>query len=78
MSDNKSITVRVSGNLKQHIAPGTTVHNVRTVGEAVTQLNLPETGELMLLVNGRLAYWHTELKDGDILQLMPAISGGQS
>ena len=76
MSKNKSVTIKALGSLRQHVAPGTTVQNVQTVGEAVTQLNLPEIGEMMMLVNGRIAYWQTELDDGDTLQLLPTISGG--
>lgn len=49
---------------------------VRTVGEAVTRLGLPDLGELIMLVNGRPAHWHTELEDGDTLHLVPGISGG--
>ena len=78
MSGDKSIKIEAAGNLRQHIAPGATVYNVHTVGEAISQLNLPETGELLVLVNGRIAYWQTKLEDGDILKLVPAISGGRS
>ena len=76
MNNSKSITIQATGSLKQYVASETTVHNARTVGEAVSQLGLPEVGELLLIVNGRLAYWQTELEDGDVLQLVPAISGG--
>ncbi len=76
MSDPNSITIKASGNLKQHIQPGARAHNVRTVGEAISQLNLPESGDLMIMLNGQLAYWHTEVEDGDVLHLLPAISGG--
>lgn len=63
--------------LKQYIPPGTSVENADTVGEAIDQLALPELGELIMLVNGKPAYWNTELRDGDILSLLPAISGGR-
>ena len=63
--NNKSITIKASGSLRKHIAPGTTVDNVHTVGEAMSQLALPETGELIMLVNRRMAYWDTALEDGD-------------
>ena len=33
-------------------------------------------GELILLVNGRMAHWQTPLSDGDVLKLVPAIGGG--
>jgi molybdopterin converting factor small subunit len=70
------ISIQAAGILKQHIEPGTTVENVRTVGEAVEQLRLPQSGELIMLVNGKPAYWKTELSDGDTLSLLPGISGG--
>jgi molybdopterin converting factor small subunit len=77
MSKNKTVTIKASGSLRQHVVPGTTVQNVHTVGEAVTQLNLAEMGTgMMMLVNGRIAYWQTELDDGDTLLLLSAISGG--
>lgn len=78
MSQNKVITIQAAGSLKRYIDSDTMVHNVHTVGEAVTQLALPETGVMIMLVNGRIAYWHTELEDGDILKLVPTISGGRS
>jgi len=70
------VTIQATGILKQHIAPGLTLDGVRTVGEAVARLDLPEMGELILLVNGRPAYWETALADGDVLHLVPGISGG--
>ena len=76
MRNDKSVTIEVSGLLKQHVDPGTTVQNVHTVGEAVTQLNLPAAGDMIMVVNGKIAYWNTELEDGDTLKLLPAISGG--
>jgi molybdopterin converting factor small subunit len=76
MAQTNSVTIQASGSLRQHIGAETRVHNVRTVGEAVSQLKLPEVGELLFIVNGRLAYWQTELEDGDVLQLAPAVGGG--
>jgi len=76
VNHNKEIIVQVAGSLKNHPGSDTTLNNVHTVGEAVTRLNLPESGELVMLVNGRIAYWQTELKDGDVLKLIPAVSGG--
>ena len=62
--------------LKQYIPPDTSVESAHTVGEAIDRLALPELGELIMLVNGKPAYWNTELRDGDTLSLLPAISGG--
>ena len=78
MSHNKTITIQLEGSLKNHIASGLVLHDVHSVGEAITHLKLPESGELVILVNGRIAYWQTELADGDVLKLIPAVSGGLS
>lgn len=72
-----AVEIRTAGILKQHIPPGASVENARTVGEAVDQLELPHSGELIMLVNGKPAYWNTELRDGDTLSLLPGISGGR-
>lgn len=71
-----SITIQASGVLRQHVAPGHRLEGARTVGEAITRLGLPDLGELIMLVNGRPAHWQTELEDGDVLHLVPGISGG--
>ncbi len=72
-----SVTIRVSGLLKESAGFSTVVENVGTVGEAVAQLPIPKDMGLVIMVNGRLAAWQTELKDGDVLQLLPVIGGGQ-
>jgi sulfur carrier protein ThiS len=36
----------------------------------------PDSEQIMLVVNGIMADEHTSLKDGDRVNLMPAISGG--
>ena len=69
------ITIQTAGFLKEQIPDDLSV-DANTVGEAVTQLDLGETGELILLVNGRMAHWQTSLNDGDVLKLVPAIGGG--
>jgi len=71
-----SITVRVSGSLKERISPDLTLDGVRSVGEAVAQLSLPEDMGLVIIVNGKLAQWQTELHDGDVLLLAPVVAGG--
>jgi molybdopterin converting factor small subunit len=30
----------------------------------------------VILVNGRLAEWHTALAEGDVVEFMPALGGG--
>jgi molybdopterin converting factor small subunit len=49
---------------------------VQTVGQAIERLRLPPDVALIMLVNGRIAHWTTELQDGDVLQLLPTIGGG--
>ena len=71
------ITIQAAGSLKERIPPGTTVANARTVGEVVSQLPVPQDVGLVMIVNGRLAHWNTELKDGDVLQLAPVVGGGR-
>jgi sulfur carrier protein ThiS len=73
-----SVLVRLAGSLRstddhEHEI---VLAQARTVGEAVSQLDLPQSMGLVMLVNGRLAHWQTELQDGDVLQLLPVIGGG--
>lgn len=53
-----------------------TVDGARTVAEAVGMLRLPLRTAVIILVNGRLASWETPLRDGDLVELLPALSGG--
>lgn len=75
VSFRMTITIQVAGVLKEQVEDGLQLE-ASTVGEAVTQLDLVDTGELILLVNGRMAHWQTPLSDGDMLKLVPAIGGG--
>ena len=76
MNDSPSVRIEAVGSLSRFVTSPTILHDVRTVGEAVTQLALPEeAGQLMMLVNGKLAYWRTELNDGDTIKLLPSITG---
>ena len=70
------VEIRTAGILKKQISPDATVENVSTVGEAIDQLGLSHSGELIMLVNGKPAYWSTDLRDGDTLSILPGISGG--
>jgi len=49
---------------------------VRTVAEAWARLDLGQASGLAVLVNGRLADWQTELRDGDVVRLLRAPGGG--
>jgi sulfur carrier protein ThiS len=72
-----TIIVRLAGSLRHNEDEREIVlTQARTVGEAVGQIDLPQTMGLVMLVNGRLAHWQTELQDGDVLQLLPVIGGG--
>lgn len=70
------ITIQATGSLKERIPPDATLADARTVGEAVAQLPMPADVGLVMMVNGRLAHWNTELKDGDVLRLAPVVGGG--
>lgn len=52
------------------------LEDVRTVAEAWARLSLGQPSGLAVLVNGRLAGWRTELRDGDVVRLLPAPGGG--
>jgi len=71
-----AIHIQTSGSLQTHLPAGVTLTDVRTAGEAIERLRLPRDTSLVIMVNGRLADWSTQLHDGDVLQLVPAIGGG--
>jgi 5'-nucleotidase/UDP-sugar diphosphatase len=52
------------------------LEDVRTVAEAWARLDLGLSSGLAVLVNGRLADWRTELRDGDVVRLLRAPGGG--
>ena len=52
------------------------LEDVRTVAEAWARLDLGQASGLAVLVNGRLADWRTELRDGDVVRLLRAPGGG--
>ncbi|MFN8455059.1 MAG: MoaD/ThiS family protein [Anaerolineae bacterium] len=70
------VFIEASETLRQVIPAGTTLERVQTVGEAISQLNLPRNLMPVVMVNGRLAHWNTEVRDGDVLKLLPPIAGG--
>jgi molybdopterin converting factor small subunit len=70
------VSVEATGSLKSAIPNGTALSDVETVGQAVERLSLPSDVGIAMLVNGRVAHWNTELHDGDVLTLLPAICGG--
>jgi molybdopterin converting factor small subunit len=80
--DNKAalmvVTVKAHGALRERIPSNRVIEDVQTVGEAIERLSIPSDIGLSILVNGHLAHWRTPLHDGDIIQLVPQISGGRS
>lgn len=70
-----TITIQASGILKEQI-PSDLYAEATSVGEALASFDLSAAGEVLLLVNGRIAHWQTELHDGDVIKLVPAIGGG--
>ena len=70
-----TITIQASGILKEQIPTELQVE-ASTVGEALSPFDLSAAGEVLLLVNGRLAHWNTVVNEGDVLKLVPAIGGG--
>lgn len=50
-------------------------HGTR-VGEIVAQLRLPDHILGIILINGIHAHLDSQLKDGDILSLLPILDGG--
>ena len=71
-----TVTVRAHGSLRDRIPSGTKLEDVHTVGEAVERLVVSPDVGLAMMVNGHIANWNTPLADGDLLQLVPALSGG--
>jgi len=52
------------------------LEDVHTVAEAWARLGRRPAAGLAVLVNGRLANWHTALQDGDVVRLIVAPGGG--
>ena len=50
--------------------------DVHTIAEIWARLGLGRSSGLVVIVNGRLANWSTELQDGDVVQLRRAPGGG--
>lgn len=70
------ITIEAGGTLREKLPPHVVLDGVETVGAVLQQLQLPPDVALIIMVNGRIAYWTTPLQDGDVLQLLPTIGGG--
>ena len=71
-----AIIVEHSSSHDARSSQQTVLQDVRTVGQAIERVQLARDTGFIILVNGRVGHWNTELKDGDLLQIIPAISGG--
>jgi len=72
-----TVTIRATGSLRSRVPSDTFLEDVLTVGEAVDRLGLSQITGLAILVNGRVAHWGSSLQNGDVVQLVPQLSGGQ-
>ena len=50
--------------------------DVHTIAEIWARLGLERSSGLVVMINGRLANWFSELRDGDVVQLLRAPGGG--
>jgi len=49
-----------------------------TVSDLITRLNLSlSPNEILIVINGQVVEMYTVIHDGDIIHLIPAISGGR-
>jgi molybdopterin converting factor small subunit len=73
-----AVEIEGVGSLKSAVPAGMVLADVETVGQAIERLAVPADVGVAMLVNGRVAHWNSELHDGDVLTLLPAICGGSS
>jgi|YNPNPStandDraft_1061719.scaffolds.fasta_scaffold01904_13 molybdopterin converting factor small subunit len=71
-----AVIVEIAGFRPASTPQRTAVEGVETAGQAIERLAVSDRPGLIILVNGRLASWHTRLQDNDIVQLIPAPAGG--
>ena len=78
------IEIRVFSSLRNYVQPSDNrldgdrwdIGEGATVGQVLEMLNLPGTGDLIILVNGHHANKESVLKKGDVLSVLPPIGGG--
>ena len=72
------IEVRLFATLRQgrqkvyHVEPG----SMNTVQDIMDVLNVPRSEVNIMLINGFHQKPETEVKDGDVVSLFPAVGGG--
>ncbi len=52
------------------------IEDASTVAEVWARLGLGKSEGLVVLINGRLATWSSELQNGDVVRLLRAPGGG--
>jgi molybdopterin converting factor small subunit len=72
-----TVTIRATGSLRSRVGSDTILEDVSTVGDAVDRLGLEQITGMAILVNGRIAHWGSSLQNGDVIQLIPQLAGGQ-
>ena len=77
------VRLKLFATFRRYLPPGTQgsacdveVPDGAQVSDLLSQLNLPEKGPLMILVNGRDAALDRVLQDGDVIAIFPAVAGG--
>jgi len=78
------IEVKIYGNLSHYVSVQNNILQGNkcdipegtTVGQFLEMLNLPRQLPLILLVNGKHANRENVLKDGDMLHMLPPMTGG--
>ena len=73
------ITVEANGTLRPRLPVPVELivpEDTFTVGRAIERLGLGRATGIVIMVNGRLGHWDTELDDGDVVELVPTIGGG--
>ena len=77
------VRLKLFATFRRYLPPGAQgsacdveVPNGAQVSELLSQLDLPEKGPLMILVNGRDAGPDRVLQDADVIAIFPAVAGG--
>ena len=78
------VEIRVFSSLRNYVQPSDNrldgdrwdIAEGATVSQVLEMLNLPGTGDLILLVNGHHANEESVLNEGDVLSILPPIGGG--
>jgi len=72
------ITIRLVGSLKQRLPTPPLFTAPTTVGAVLDALQLPGNVHCIVMVNERVAEDATVLQEGDEVQIVPVIGGGEA